>query len=180
MSTPRFLALLLVDGYNMIGAWPELQTLESQEDLESARTRLVELIINYAALQDFQTKIVFDAYSRRDPAAEEQFTAHVSTYYTDFGQTADSYIEKSCAGFYRQDAAPRLIVATSDRAQQQTVMGYGAEWLSAQQLQLRVQKASRQHKKRQRSAASSSGRFLFNSLDPQAQKRLQQLRYGQQ
>ncbi|MEM8642346.1 MAG: NYN domain-containing protein [Cyanobacteria bacterium P01_G01_bin.54] len=178
ISAPHFLALLLVDGYNMIGAWPELQTLEQQAGLMSARDRLLELLINYAALQDYRIRIVFDAYARRDPASEEQHTAHVSTYYTHFGQTADSFIEKSCAQFQRQDDSPRLIVATSDRAQQQTILGYGAEWLSAEQLQIRVQKSNRSPRKRQHAARANSGRFLFNTLDPQAQARFTQLRHG--
>lgn len=178
MNAPSFIALLLVDGYNMIGAWPELKTLEHQEGLESARDRLQEMLINFAASQDFRTRIVFDAYARRDRASEEHHTEHVSTYYTDFGQTADAYIEKSCAQFHRQEHLPRLIVATSDRAQQQTVLGYGAEWLSAPQLQIRVQQAHRQSQRRQRSKQSSSKRFLFHGLDPQAQARLNQMRHG--
>ncbi|NEO85437.1 MAG: NYN domain-containing protein [Spirulina sp. SIO3F2] len=178
MIAPAFIALLLVDGYNMIGAWPELKGLQHQEGLASARDRLLELLINYAASQGYRTRIVFDAYTRRDRASEEQHTEHVSTYYTDFGQTADAYIEKSCAQFYRREDTPRLIVATSDRAQQQTVLGYGAEWLSAQQLQIRVQQTHRQRQKRQRPAQASSGRFLFQGLDPQAQARLNQLRQG--
>lgn len=180
MRSPQFLALLLVDGYNMIGAWSELQTLQRQAGLNSARDRLIELVINYAASQDYRTRIIFDAYAQRTPASEEQYTAHVAAHYTEFGQTADAYIEKFCARCQRQGSAHRLIVATSDRAQQQTVLGYDAEWLSAEQLQIRVQKSHRKQQKRHRSARANSGRFLFNTLDPQAQARLTQLRYGKQ
>ena len=34
---------LIVDGYNIIGAWPELQALK-EENLEYARARLIEIL----------------------------------------------------------------------------------------------------------------------------------------
>lgn len=179
MTASVYLALLLVDGYNMIGAWPELKTLEQEAGLESARERLIELLINYAAQHDFRTQIVFDAYARREPATETQHTAHLSTYFTGFGQTADAYIERMCAQFRQRTIAPRLIVATSDRAQQQTAMGYGAERISAPQLQRNVQQANRQQRRYHRPQQQSRGRFLFSALDPQSQQRLTQWRHGQ-
>jgi hypothetical protein len=72
----------------------------------------------------------------------------------------------------------RLIVATSDRAQQLTVVGYGAEWMSAHRLLADLEGISRQVRQRQRTPKRSSNRFLMSSLDPQAQARLTQLRFG--
>ena len=40
--------VLLVDGYNIIGAWSELKSLRDR-DLEAARDRLVDTLINYTA-----------------------------------------------------------------------------------------------------------------------------------
>ncbi len=179
MKTPQFLARLLVDGYNMIGAWPELQQLQQQDGLEAARDRLIELLINYAAWQDFQTQVVFDAHFRPERAYTEAYTAHLSVHYTEYAQTADSYIEKACAQRHRNPSPLRLIVATSDYAQQQTVTGYGAECLSARRLGVDVQQANRRRVHRDRQPTQSSRRFLFSGLDPQAQARLSQLRFGQ-
>lgn len=44
MKTP----LLIVDGYNMIGAWPELVLLKNQDRLEDAREALLNRLSNYA------------------------------------------------------------------------------------------------------------------------------------
>ncbi|RKJ19121.1 hypothetical protein D7X33_45850, partial [Butyricicoccus sp. 1XD8-22] len=38
--------ILIVDGYNMIGAWPELVQLK-QKDLAEARDRLIEILAEY-------------------------------------------------------------------------------------------------------------------------------------
>jgi uncharacterized protein len=190
MPPSRKQAVLLVDGYNVIGAWTDLQDRPknspsvlqsgSSEDLEAARSKLIEALINYSAFEDYETKIVFDAYSRDSPAYSEDVTPNLSVHYTDFLETADTYIEKFCAAF-RHDlhySASRLIVATSDRAQQLTVLGFGAEWISALQLISNVDFSAKRAKGRQRTHNKSSSRFLFNSLDPKAQARLSAMRFG--
>lgn len=171
--------VLLVDGYNIIGAWSQLKSLREQ-NLETARDCLVEVLINYSASRGYETEIVFDAHFQTTPKFRETPTHYLSVCYTAYGETADTYIEKFCANNSRQGkmVQQRLVVATSDRAQQLTVSGYGAEWLSARQLELDVNSAKRKTRSKQRSRQKSQGRFLFNSLDPKAQKQLSKLRQG--
>jgi hypothetical protein len=180
MPPPPQQAVLLVDGYNVIGAWSCLKKTQAHNGLEAARQELVEALINYSAFLGYQTQVVFDAHAQNTPVSSEAFTTHLSVCYTDFGQTADSYIEKFCASFrfslYR--SSQRLIVATSDRAQQLTVVGYGAEWMSAQQLASDIELTARRAARRHRPQKQSRSRFLFNSLDAQAQQRLAEWRRG--
>lgn len=179
MSSKSSQVLLLVDGYNVIGAWSELKKTRDRHGLESARQELIEVLINYTAIKGYETQVVFDAHYQKTPSYSESHTPDVSAYYTAFAETADTYIEKFCASFrYREHRYPRLIVATSDRAQRLTVVGYGAEWLSAQRLAGEVDLAASQIKHKKRPEKKSQSRFLFNSLDPQAQQRLQQWRQG--
>jgi uncharacterized protein len=189
MPPSRKQVVLLVDGYNVIGAWTDLHDRSNQlnplqsgskADLEAARDKLVEALINYSAFEDYETKVVFDAYSRDEPAYCETVTPNLSIHYTDYLETADTYIEKFCAAFRHNlhYSASRLIVATSDRAQQLTVIGFGAEWISALQLIANVDFSANKSRRRHRPQTKSSGRFLFNSLDPQAQARLSALRHG--
>lgn len=171
-------AILFVDGYNIIGAWPELIELRDRQSLDVARTQLAESLANYSAYQGFETLLVFDAYGQRQTHHSERFTQHLSIHYTSFGQTADSYIEISCAKF-RNDLRKfekRLIVATSDRAQQLTVIGYGAEWMSAAQLGMDVQLSEQKVKHRQKPQKQSKQRFLSKSLNPDMQAKLAKLR----
>ncbi|MBF2036847.1 MAG: NYN domain-containing protein [Leptolyngbyaceae cyanobacterium T60_A2020_046] len=172
--------LLFVDGYNIIGAWPQLIKLRNRQGLEEARHYLIEILANYSAYKSFQTRIVFDAYAQKAPSLAETVTQHLSVHYTSFGQTADSYIEKWCAENRVQIrcSQQRLIVATSDRAQQLTVVGYGAEWMSANQLAQDVSlavKGSRQHRKKSAQGASQK---LMHALTPETQKALQKMRFG--
>jgi hypothetical protein len=173
-------SLLLVDGYNIIGTWSFLQETRDRHGLEPARQALVEALINYTAHKGHETQIVFDSQYQRTPSSQEHYTPTLSVYYTAFAQTADTYIEKVCAAFSRQLSAPpsRLIVATSDRAQRLTVLGYGAEWMSAQRLASEVEQTKRDIRQKQRSRQQSQGRFLVNSLDAEAQKLFARWRQG--
>lgn len=177
-SAPQ--ALLLVDGYNVVGAWLRLREVRDRDGLEESRRCLIEALTGYSAFQGFETHVVFDAQYRETCGVKEIITPNVIVCYTDFGQTADTYIEKACADF-RHDLrkfSQRLIVATSDRAQQLTVTGYGAEWISATRLEAEVESVARRVQRNQKSARKPAGRFLSHSLDPDAQKRLAQLRFG--
>ena len=174
-------AVLLVDGYNIIGAWPYLKRIRDTDGLEASRWQLVEALVNYSAFQGFATQVVFDAQYQNTCSNQEVITQNLSVYYTEFGQTADTYIEKICAArpYPHRSHLFRLIVATSDRAQQLTVMGYGAEWLSAQQLYYDVEAtAVRVRNKNKIRKQSSSSRFLANSIDAKARQRLAELRMG--
>jgi hypothetical protein len=180
MPPPLPQAVLLVDGYNVIGSWSNLKETRDRYGLEPARQELIEALINYSAVQGYETQVVFDAHSQNTPYCREALTDYLSVCYTDFAQTADTYIEKFCASFRCNLCLPsrRLIVATSDRAQQLTVVGYGAEWMSSQQLASDVEFTARRTRRKQRPQKPSRGRFLFNSLNAEAQQRLAEWRKG--
>ncbi|MGF1535809.1 MAG: NYN domain-containing protein [Elainellaceae cyanobacterium] len=175
----KFSAILVVDGYNVVGACPTLSQVRDRDGLEEARHRLTESLIGYGPLHDYCIWLVFDAYGTRGPATVDKLTDSLQIHYTPLGQTADTYIEKLCADF-RYDVRKfehRLIVATSDRAQRLMVVGYGAEWLSSQRLLSDVAAQQQQVRRRKKSKPRSSGR-LSGSLDPVALQRLSQMRYG--
>jgi len=180
MPRSRPQAVLIVDGYNVIGAWSYLQKTRDLDGLEASREKLIEELVNYSAFEGFETQIVFDAHYQDTRSYCQEITPNLLVHFTEFGQTADTYIEKFCASF-RYDlykSTSRVIVATSDRAQQLTVMGYGAEWMSAQQLVNAVETTARRIQRQHQSKKQPSSRFLFNSLDAQSQQRLTEWRRG--
>lgn len=185
MSPSLYQAILLVDGYNIIGDWSDLKKSRDRHGLEAARYELIECLINYTASVAYRTKVVFDAHYQDTPRSTEIYTSALSVHYTAFEETADTYIEKFCATFAKkkyQQESTRLIVATSDRAQQLTVVGYGSEWLSAPMLAKEVGRAAQKtkNKTRRQNKKKLPGRFLLDALDPVAQKRLRQMQRGSQ
>jgi uncharacterized protein len=174
-------SILFVDGYNIIGAWTCLKKTRDYAGLEAARGELVEAMTNYSAFQGYETQIVFDAQYQNTASNRETITDFLTVHYTDFGQTADTYIEKSCASLRHQIAQcliSRVIVATSDRAQQLMVQGYGAEWLSAQQLCGEVESTVCRMRHKYQTRKQSKSRFLANAIDAKARQRLAELRMG--
>ncbi|BAQ66522.1 NYN domain-containing protein [Geminocystis sp. NIES-3709] len=173
-------AILLVDGYNIIGTWHWLKNIRDKNGLEHARESLIESLVNYTGYKGLEAKIVFDAHYQKTPCYEEKFSQSVCVHYTSYAETADTYIEKFCASFPRRnpETDTRIIVATSDQAQRHTVVGYGAEWLSAHGLAKEVDSTKNKSKRNFRPRQKSQGRFLFNSLDSKTQQALTQMRFG--
>lgn len=173
-------AILLVDGYNIIGSWSYLKKVRKKNGLECARDSLIESLINYTGYKAIQSKIVFDAHYQKTPSNEEEYGDRLSVHYTSYAETADTYIEKFCASFHHQqeDRKKRLIVATSDQAQRHTVVGYGAEWMSAQGLVAEIDATNNKQRRKFNTRSKSQGRFLFNSLDTKTQQALVQMRFG--
>lgn len=170
----------MIDGYNIIGAWSDLKAARDRLGLEEARHQLVQAIMGYSAYQQFDTQIVFDAQYQGTPGSKERISSHVAVQYTNYRQTADSYIERACASF-RHDVRrfeQRLIVATSDRAQQLTVIGYDAECMSAERLLAEVEGIQHRVRRQQRSTQRSPRGLLSHQLDPTAQAKLSALRHG--
>ena len=52
---------LLVDGYNIIFSWEELNEL-AKVNVESARTKLMDILSNYQGYKKMNLILVFDAY----------------------------------------------------------------------------------------------------------------------
>ncbi|MGB3655141.1 MAG: NYN domain-containing protein [Rivularia sp. (in: cyanobacteria)] len=181
MSSPFPPAVLLVDGYNIIGGWSCLKKTCENVGLEAARNELLEALVGYSAFTGYQTQAVFDAHFQKNGSNEEVITKLLTVFYTDFGQTADTYIEKHCASLrhkVRSRLLSRVVVATSDRAQQLTVQGYGAEWISAQQLCYEVEATICRTRQKYKSRKKTNGRFLANSIDAKSRQRLAELRMG--
>ena len=173
-------AIFFIDGYNIVGAWHDLKKIRDRTGLEEARRALINHLTGFAAYNAYSTQLVFDAQYRDTPANEEIVTDFLTIHYTSPNETADTFIEKACADF-RHDLRKfhqRLIVATSDRAQRLTVIGYGAEWMTAEQLWHEVDFTNTRVRSKQKNKTKSSGRFLMNSLDPEAQAKLDRLRFG--
>lgn len=129
---------LLVDGYNIIFAWDELKALAA-ENLEGARTKLMEIMCNYQGFCGCHLILVFDAYKvKGNPGSVEQFH-NISVVYTKEAETADMYIEKTTKEIARKK---RVRVATSDGMEQIIILGHGAIRISARAFQEEVKRVN--------------------------------------
>ena len=131
---------LLVDGYNIIFAWEELNRL-AQDDLDIARTTLINAMCNYRGFIGGNLILVFDAYRVKGSVREVEEVGGISVIYTKEAETADMYIEKATHELGKKH---RVRVATSDRLEQIIILGNGAYRMSASEFKDEVMKAERE------------------------------------
>jgi uncharacterized protein len=128
--------ILLVDGYNIIGAWPELQE-RKKYDLASARDLLIGKMAEYQAYSGMKVIIVFDAHLI--PGSEKTYANYrVKIVFTKENETADEHIEKRIKQL--KNIKSKVYVATSDYVEQSIIFGQGALRKSARELYLEMQR----------------------------------------
>ncbi|SIS61572.1 NYN domain-containing protein [Salimicrobium flavidum] len=126
--------VLLVDGYNMIGSWPELKDLR-ERDLSLARDLLIDMLAEYQSYKGGRVIAVFDAYHVRGLERKHRKSS-IDVIYTKENETADERIEKLAGEL--NDVRTQVYVATSDYAQQRVIFARGAYRISARELYIEI------------------------------------------
>ena len=167
--------ILLVDGYNMIGDWPELKSL-AEKDMEEAREQLIRILADYQGYSGLKVILVFDAHLV--PGLGGKMTQHgLEIIFTREKETADECIERLVAQLDRQRR--NIIVATSDHIEQRITFGKGALRLSARELRLAVLE-SREEMERKIEEKSQKPRNSFDlKLNRETKHILEKWRRGE-
>jgi len=121
---------LIIDGYNVINAWPNLIELK-EVSFEHARIKLLEITSNYLAYKSIKVIVVFDAHQVKGGIEHREYYSGVEVIYSQEGVTADMVIEKLI------DTIPKnhkVFVATSDKTEQDMIWGKGAYRISSREL----------------------------------------------
>jgi uncharacterized protein len=166
--------VLFVDGYNMIGAWPELSALK-QEKLEDARDRLLDMLSDYQSYAGLTVFVVFDAF--RVPGLGSAYKhQRLRVVFTRERETADECIERLVGEW--ASVKRNLYVATSDSVEQHVAFGRGALRLSARELKLEVDQSRRDIDAAIRGEPPVKRNPLGGSLPDDLLLRLEQMRRG--
>lgn len=118
---------LIVDGYNIIFSWGELKKI-AEENLDSARSELINMMCNYQGYTGCELILVFDAYKVKGKHRDTEKYCNINIVYTKESETADTYIEKVS---HTLSENHRVRVATSDGMEQIIILGNGAMRISA-------------------------------------------------
>ena len=121
---------LIVDGYNMIFAWDQLNAL-AQQDLEAARRQLCDALSSYAGYKKCRLVVVFDGYKvKGNPGEKEEFSG-IQVVFTKENETADAYMEALAA---RIGGNYNVRLASSDALVQISGLRSGVLRVSAREL----------------------------------------------
>ncbi len=84
---------IIVDGYNLIYAWPELKEL-AETNMDLARVRLQNLLSNYCGFTKNELVLVFDGYRTPGNPGSHTQEHNIRVAFTKDGETGDAYIER--------------------------------------------------------------------------------------
>ena len=166
--------LLLVDGYNVIGAWRVPR--EERLSIEEARDRLVHLVADYAGYSGEEVIVVFDGHYTDRTSRSRQRVNGVEVVFTRHAESADNYIEAAC------EAAPRwrhVRVATSDAVEQTVTLGRGAVRISSREFLLELEQVRRAGSRRMREERVARG-DIFSRLPPHQKEIFDRMRKGEE
>ena len=132
-------AYLLVDGYNIVFAWKELKEI-ANDNIDAARTKLLDILCNYQGIKKNKIIVVFDAYRVQGHRVEKVSYNNIDVVYTKEAETADQYIEKYV---HQNHGNYSITVATSDSLEQIIIRGNGAALLSSMELMEEIEWANK-------------------------------------
>ncbi len=127
---------IIVDGYNVIFAWPELKSLASQ-NLQTAREKLADILCNYSAFTKTEIILVFDAYKVQGNKGTRTVYNNIKIVYTKERELGDNYIEKLISEIGKNH---NVRVVTSDNLIQLSAIRFGVLRVSAMEFLGEVKK----------------------------------------
>ena len=170
--------LLIVDGYNVLGAWPDLA---KGRPLADARDDLIRRLHDYAGYTGQKVILVFDAWQSERLARTEEDHGLLTVVFTSKGEMADHYIERLCDEHARRVELGRLElrVATSDGVEQTVVMGRGAVRLSSRELIREIGQSRSAGAVYAKPAFKSARSTIMERVPEDVRRQLEKLRRGE-
>lgn len=165
---------LLVDGYNIIFSWEELNEL-AKVNVESARTKLMDILSNYQGYKKMNLILVFDAYRVEGGQGSVQKYHNIYVVYTKEAETADQYIEKTVHAIGRKY---NVTVATSDALEQVIILGQGGRRMSAHDLEEEIAAMRREIREQYTEKRAEGKNYLFDHLNDEMSDLMEDVRLG--
>ena len=165
---------LLVDGYNIIFAWEELNEL-AKASIDAARNKLMDILSNYQGFSGCTLILVFDAYKVKGNQGEVQKYHNIYVVYTKEAETADQYIEKTTHEIGRKY---KVTVATSDALEQVIVMGQGAYRISARDFYEEVERTEKQIREINERERGEKRNYLLDYARKEDAREMEKVRLG--
>lgn len=110
----------IVDGYNLIHVWEEINI----DDLALAREKIIRFLQEYGGYENFEITLVFDAGKTEEEERTEIFSKIFRVIYSGFGETADNVIER--LSFEEVKKIREVHVVSSDALIETIILGAGA------------------------------------------------------
>ena len=131
----------LVDGYNLLHVWKEIDI----GDLATAREILIRNLIEYGGYENFEITLVFDAGKTEEEEREEVYSKIFRVIYSGFEETADSVIER--LSFEEVKKRREVYVVSSDALIETVILGAGAYRIPSREFYRAIRRAKKHLRK---------------------------------
>lgn len=165
--------LLVVDGYNVIGAWK--LAAQKKWSFDQCREELLHRLTEFIAYHGYEAVLVFDGTKSGRLMRSSETVGAVQVVYTRQGETADQYIERLC------DMQPKyreIQVVTDDSVEQTIVLGRGAVRVPTREL-LRDMAEAHAAQRERLSRTPIKKSTLISRLPEDQREILERMRRGQ-
>ncbi len=166
--------LLVVDGYNVIGAWE--MAAKKGWSFEECREQLTVRLEEYAAFHGCEVILVFDGTRSERLLRSHETRGAVEIVFTRHGEIADQYIERLCDG---QPRYREVRVATSDNVEQTVILGRGATRLPSRELLREMAQAHAAQRDQISRMPAAKSNMLISRLPKPQRDALEKMRRGE-
>lgn len=163
----------LIDGYNVINNWQEFADIR-EKNLDHAREILTGKVAEFSAFHGYEAVVVFDAMDVKGPETVENVSGCIVVYTAEH-ETADSWIERETYQAVKKHI--KVFVVTSDKAEQDSVLGSGAYRISAREFREIYYRTKKQIEEKMEKLPGNLGRHeLGGRIDDAVAVHLEQMR----
>lgn len=132
---------LLIDGFNLIYKFPELEAMMYSSRLNSARAGLLEKLKEYQKLKKTAIRVVFDGRKDKSLETTSEKIGKIDVYYS-LDYSADYLIKQ----FIKKDLNPKMTtVITSDKDIIFYINRFGAKNITSEKFAEMVNSAFEEH-----------------------------------
>ncbi|MEG0613896.1 MAG: NYN domain-containing protein [Clostridium sp.] len=163
---------IFVDGYNVISSWPELKNIK-EYSYEGARSKLIDLLLNYSAFMGCKIILVFDAHMVKGSIEKKEKMGNLIVVFTKHEETADSYIERIVNNIGRKS---EIYVVTSDALEQQLIFQRGANRVSSLEFHNWIDAEKKKISKQCENKNFSNKNLFAESIDSVSAEKLEKIR----
>lgn len=130
---------LVIDGYNVVNAWRDILSPDTNS-LEECREKLLSILSNYQGYKKSDIIVVFDAHLVKGSREKQELFDNITVVFTKENETADNYIEKFV---YKFGSVHTIKVVTSDYLEQTIIMSSGGIRMSTRELREEVEQVTK-------------------------------------
>lgn len=133
---------LLIDGFNLIYKFPELEEMMYYSQLDNARQGLLEKMKEYQKIKKSTIRIVFDGTKGASGTTTNEKSGSIDVYYS-LNYSADYLIKQ----FIKKDINPKMTtVVTSDKDILFYVNRFGAKTMQSEKFADHVNKTIKEYR----------------------------------